>query len=129
MAVRTGSISLGALAISAASREMPFLGLVALDLPLERNLLADGFDRLGIGFGLDRAVDDRLQGLDRRLGQAFLHRVVDLFPIGVPRPGGGGIRFEGGHREKKESQRPTRPGQQSQSHDLILREKGDGTRV
>ncbi len=63
------------------------LGLVTLDIALQRELLTDGLYGLGVSLVLERALDDRLQIGDGGLGQALLHGLLDLFPLGVARAG------------------------------------------
>jgi len=60
-----------------------FLGLVALDITFQCNLLPDGFHSLGVSFVFHRAGDNRLEVGDSGLRQAFLNSVVDPFPLGV----------------------------------------------
>jgi hypothetical protein len=61
------------------SRDSLF-GPVALDIGLQDDLAADGFDRLGVSPLVDRRPDDRFQFLDGSLGKAFAHGVIDLLP-------------------------------------------------
>ena len=63
------------------------LGLVALDVALERDLLANGLYRLGVGLVLEGGLDDGLEVGDGGLGQALLDGVLDLLPLGVTRAG------------------------------------------
>ncbi len=58
---------------------------VALDRGFEGGLPGNRFDRLRPGAVREGTLDDGGQFLDRRLGQAFLDRLLDAFPLGVPR--------------------------------------------
>jgi hypothetical protein len=59
------------------------LRFVAFDVAFIGNLLADGLDGLSVGLVSQRAVNDRLQLLDGRLGQSLLDRLLHFPPLGV----------------------------------------------
>ena len=59
------------------------LGFVALDLAFEGDPSGNGFGGLGPGPVRERALDDRLEGLDGRLGQALLHGLLDPLPLAL----------------------------------------------
>ena len=63
--------------------------LVALDGAFQGNLAADGLDGHGVVLFGHGAVEDGLKLLDGRLGQALLHGLVDLLPLGLPLVRGG----------------------------------------
>ncbi len=63
-----------------------FLRLVSLDIALQRDLLADGLHRLGVGFIAGRSLDDHVQIRDGRLGQPLGDRRINFFPQRVTRP-------------------------------------------
>ena len=60
------------------------LGLVALDVSLQRDPLADGLHGFGVGPVLDGALDDRFQVGDGGFGQALLNGLLDALPLGLP---------------------------------------------
>ena len=69
-------------------------GLVSLDRAFQRDLAPDRPDRFGIGFVLQRPLDDRFQVLDGRLGQPFLDGLVHLLPLRLA--GAGQCQRDGG---------------------------------
>ena len=62
-----------------------FLRLVALDAALQCDLLTDRLDRLGIRLVFHGTGDDRIEMLDRRLGQPLTNSLIHLLPLVVAR--------------------------------------------
>ena len=60
------------------------LRVIALNNALQGNLAGDGLDGLGVGLFLDRPLDNGVQLFDGGLRQAFIDRLVHLFPLAFP---------------------------------------------
>ena len=59
------------------------LGFIALDIGFEVELSTDSLGRFGVGFILQRTLNNGLEVSDGCFGQALVNRILDLFPLGI----------------------------------------------